>query len=228
MASKAYTLAFDVYGTLIDTAGVFSTLKQMIGSQAQAFMVSWRNKQLEYSFRRGIMQQYVDFSTCTRDALEFCGKTYRIVFSKEQTETLLEIYRKLPAFSDVEGCLEECKKNRHQIFAFSNGSHRAVSQLLDNAKLSHFFNGIVSVESTAMFKPSPIVYAHFNSVTHSNKSGSWLISGNSFDVVGAMTYGMRGIWVRRTDDNVFDVGWAQPTATVFSLTDLVSVLEDRS
>lgn len=41
-----YTLAFDVYGTLINTSGVFYSLKQMIGDQAKPFMDTWRSKHL--------------------------------------------------------------------------------------------------------------------------------------------------------------------------------------
>ena len=51
----ATTLAFDVYGTLINTHGVLSLLDDMIGDNAQAFSNTWREKQLEYSFRRGLM-----------------------------------------------------------------------------------------------------------------------------------------------------------------------------
>ena len=77
-----------------------------------------------------------------------------------------------------------------------------------------------------MFKPSPVVYDHFIRTANADKSDSWLISGNSFDVVGAMAYGMRGVWVQRSSDNYFDVGWEQPTATVLSLVDLITVLEE--
>ena len=38
-----YTLAFDVYGTLINTSAVFDSLEQMIGDQAKDFMETWRN-----------------------------------------------------------------------------------------------------------------------------------------------------------------------------------------
>ena len=219
------TLAFDVYGTLIDTSGVFATLEKMIGVQAEDFMGSWRSKQLEYSFRRGMMHQYVDFSKCTKDALEFCVRSYQVDFSTEQKDELLQIYRVLPAFPDVEECLQVVKNAGYRTFAFSNGSHAAVSQLLTNAKLLNYFEGVVSVENTAMFKPSPLVYAHFNKTSQSSASDSWLISGNTFDVVGAMAYGMNSVWVRRSENTIFDVGWEQPTATVPSLADLITVLE---
>ena len=59
----ATTLAFDVYGTLIDTQGVTKTLTKWIGDRAEMFSETWRNKQLEYSFRRGLMQSYQPFSS---------------------------------------------------------------------------------------------------------------------------------------------------------------------
>ena len=61
----ATTLAFDVYGTLIDPLGVATTLRSLIGDRAQAFAQAWREKQLEYLFRRALMQAYRDFPACT-------------------------------------------------------------------------------------------------------------------------------------------------------------------
>ena len=66
------TIAFDVYGTLIDTAGIVAALQRHVGEKAVAFSDLWRAKQLEYSFRRGLMQNYRDFSICTGNALDFC------------------------------------------------------------------------------------------------------------------------------------------------------------
>ena len=66
-----YTLAFDVYGTLIDTSGVFEFLHKLIGDKAELFMNTWRDKQLEYSFRRSAMDRYVDFSVCTQAGLVY-------------------------------------------------------------------------------------------------------------------------------------------------------------
>ncbi len=48
------TLAFDVYGTLIDTQGIAATLKGWMGERATVLARAWREKQLEYTFRRGL------------------------------------------------------------------------------------------------------------------------------------------------------------------------------
>lgn len=55
------TLAFDVYGTLIDTNGIADLVKAFVADKASRFVDTWRNKQLEYSFRRALMNNYVDF-----------------------------------------------------------------------------------------------------------------------------------------------------------------------
>ncbi|MBM9512253.1 hypothetical protein [Desulfogranum marinum] len=41
------TLAFDIYGTLIDTNGIIETLKKIINDKAVSFPQTWRDKQLE-------------------------------------------------------------------------------------------------------------------------------------------------------------------------------------
>ncbi len=63
------TIAFDVYGTLIDTHGVVSKLHKILGDRAEVFSHTWRKKQLEYSFRQGLMQNYKNFAVYTSHAL---------------------------------------------------------------------------------------------------------------------------------------------------------------
>ncbi len=95
------TLAFDVYGTLIDTHGVISKLREIVGDRAEEFSQTWRDKQLEYSFRRALMQNYENFAVCTSQALDYTCAFHKVSLTDEQKAELLGIYRVLPAFSDV-------------------------------------------------------------------------------------------------------------------------------
>ncbi|MBT8317683.1 MAG: haloacid dehalogenase type II [Lutibacter sp.] len=215
-----YTLAFDVYGTLINTSGVFNSLEKMIGKQAKPFMDTWRNKQLEYSFRRGLMNKFVDFSVCTKDALKFSCKLFKVNLSNAQKEALMDEYKVLPAFADVKKGLQTLKNEGHNIYAFSNGSVNAVSNLLVNAELMHLFDGVVCVEDVQVFKPSPLVYEHFNKKTASLKETSWLISSNSFDVIGAASYGMKTAWLQRSSEAIFDPWDIEPTTIINAINEL--------
>ena len=213
----ATTVAFDVYGTLIDTSGVISVLEKVIGGQAAALSQLWRQKQLEYSFRRGLMQNYRDFSVCTRQALDYASAFLGVDISDGDKQRLMEGYKVLPAYADVEGGLARLKDSGVRMFAFSNGRAEDVSGLLVNAGIEGHFEGVVSVDDVRSFKPNPAVYAHFLRQAGASGADSWLVSGNPFDVIGAMSAGMRGAWVKRSPGAVFDPWEIEPTVTVGDL-----------
>lgn len=70
-------LAFDVYGTLIDTQGVTTELERRLtdASKAGEFAKRWREKQLEYSFRHALMGAYVPFQNAHEKP--WCSPTVR-------------------------------------------------------------------------------------------------------------------------------------------------------
>ncbi|GAB4552976.1 MAG: haloacid dehalogenase type II [Geothermobacteraceae bacterium] len=214
------TLAFDVYGTLIDTHGVLAALENLVGDKALAFSNSWRDKQLEYSFRKGLMQNYQTFAVCTRQALDYCCALYQVELSEEQKQELMGVYRVLPAFDDVREGLTRLKAAGHRLFAFSNGAADALETLLTNAGIRELFEGVVSVDDIRSFKPNPAVYAHFLRKAGATGGEAWLISSNSFDVIGAISAGMKSAWVKRNPQAVFDPWDIEPTVTVGSLLEL--------
>lgn len=219
------TLAFDVYGTLIDTQGVYQLLQHLVGEKAASFIATWRQKQLEYSFRRTAMQQYADFSQCTYDALDFADQRYQTKLSKSQKTELMDSYKQLPPFAEAKEALQMLRAAGYPLYAFSNGSRKALSELLQNAQLIEQLDGYVSVEETQLFKPHPKVYAHFNQQSSSKAHQSWLISGNTFDVIGALNAGMKTAWVQRNHQEPFDSWGAPPTVIIHELTDLKEALE---
>ena len=221
------TLAFDVYGTLIDTHGVVTALSQMVGDQAQAFSQTWRDKQLEYSFRRGLQQDYQHFGICTRDALEYTCMFYRLELSDVQQDELLAIYRVLPAFDDVPDALEQLKQAGIKMYAFSNGSTDAVEGLLQHAGIRDYFDGVVSVDDLKTFKPDPAVYRYFLEQSGVDAKNAWLISSNPFDVIGAVNIGMQAAWVQRSEAAIFDPWGVEPTVTVSGLNELPSLFVNQ-
>ncbi len=94
-------LAFDVYGTLIDTQGVVTKLREIVGDKAEEFSRVWREKQLEYSFRRGLMRSYETFGVCTSQALDYTSAYLDVGLTTGQKSALMAEYRGLPAFDDV-------------------------------------------------------------------------------------------------------------------------------
>jgi 2-haloacid dehalogenase len=204
-------LAFDVYGTLVDTAGVTLQLTRRLGERSAAFAALWRDKQLEYSFRRGLMRNYCTFAVCTRQALDYCCETLGHTLSETDKQALMAAYSRLPAFPEVSEALKRFAGSGHRLFAFSNGAEGDVRQVLQAAGIAARFEGVVSVDPIRSFKPDPAVYAHFLRIAAAPAAQTWLISGNPFDVIGARSAGLRAAWVKRRPDAVFDPWELTPT-----------------
>jgi 2-haloacid dehalogenase len=221
------TLGFDVYGTLIDTAGVTEALRQHAGQEAAAFSSLWREKQLEYSFRRALMQNYVPFTICTRQALDFTCNAFQLNISDTDKDELMAGYRKLPAFADVHASLPVLQERGFRLFAFSNGRPDDVAALLENSGISSYFAEVVSTDEIKSFKPNPAVYAHFLRRTGATGKEAWLISGNPFDVIGAISAGLRGTWVKRSARALYDPWEIQPTVTINTIAELADAVSSQ-
>lgn len=212
-------LAFDVYGTLIDTHGVTIELERRLrdAQQAGEFAKRWREKQLEYSFRHGLMGAYVPFSECTREALVFTDRAMQTGLSDNDQDHLMAVYAELPAFPDVVPALDQLRDAGIRCVAFSNGTQQAVTQLLARAGVESHMDAVVSVDDVKRFKPDPAVYAYLRSRLEVRPEHTWLISSNPFDVIGAIHGGLRSAWIRRQADAPFDPWGGEPDMTVADL-----------
>ena len=217
------TLALDIYGTLIDPHAVATRLREYLGERAGPFSQLWRTKQLEFSFRRGLMGDYADFSVVTRDALAYTDAALDAGLSASEKEQLLADYTRLDAYDDVRPALAAIRASGRRLFAFSNGYPPDLESLLRHAGLREMLDGIVSVHEAASFKPDPEVYAHFCLTAGTTPDETRLVSSNAFDIAGALACGWRATWVRRDPDMVFD-GWgAMPESIVSTLAELADL-----
>ncbi len=92
--------------------------------------------------------------------------------------------------------------------------------LLNNAGIRDLFLGVVSVDDIKTFKPSPGTYCHFLRQAKATGNSAWLISSNPFDVIGAISTGMKAAWVQRSPEAIFDPWGIEPTITVNNLLEL--------
>lgn len=214
------TLALDVYGTLIDPHAIAARLTEHLGERADAFSQLWRSKQLEFSFRRGLMGAYADFSVVTRDALEYTNAILGARLTDSAKEALLSDYTRLDAYEDVPGALALLRAEGRALFAFSNGHPDDLDSLMNHAGISDLLDGIVSVHDVRSFKPDPEVYAHFSRSTNTPPEHARLVSSNAFDIAGAQACGWQTAWVKRDPQTVFD-GWGpEPDTIIGSLGEL--------
>jgi len=214
------TLALDIYGTLIDPLAVKTALVNHVGEEAGVFAETWRSKQLEYSFRRGLMGSYRNFTQVTRAALDFACETHGARITDEDKVKLMDHYRALAAFPDVAPALAALQQKGTLLHAFSNGVADDIEALLNHAGLDDRITSIISADEVHTFKPDPRIYAHFLKRTGASAATTWLVSSNPFDVIGAAACGWRTVWVKRNPNAVFDPWEHVPTAIISDLKEL--------
>jgi 2-haloacid dehalogenase len=217
-------IGFDVYGTLVNPLEMHQHLRARFGELAERMASVWREKQVEYAFRRGLMGRYQNFGVCTRQALQFALASLGLELPPTEQEQLIEQYQHLPAFSDALPGIQALKAVGHKLVAFSNGAEATVSTLLTHAGILPNLEQVVSVDDLRTFKPDPRVYSYLMQRLGTSKDNTWLVSGNAWDVIGAKSAGLRGAWIKRTSSAIWDPWEIAPDLVVANLPELANRL----
>jgi 2-haloacid dehalogenase len=218
-------IGFDIYGTLMDPLEMNEHLRLLVGEDlADRFSELWRNKQIEYTWRRALMRKYEDFGVCTRQALIHAARVLGVDLSEEDQEKLIEEYQNLRPFPDVIPGLEALKSEGHSLVAFSNGVEATARTLLERSGVLPHLHDVVSVDDLKTFKPDPEVYHYLARRLDTAPSKTWLVSSNPFDVIGAKTAGLKAAWIKRKPEDQFDPWGIEPDLVVQDLEALAGKL----
>jgi 2-haloacid dehalogenase len=222
--SARETLAFDVYGTLVESTPDSKKLERFVPGQASRLAEVWRQKQLELTFRLTAMERYEDFDQVTSKALDFALASVGHSLDVDQRDMLVDEYNHLEPFTDTRPGLERLAAMGYAMVIFSNATPRMLERLVRATELDPFFQAIISVDEVRSYKPSPQVYRHVADRLRRPASEVRLVSSNPFDVIGAQATGMKAAWVNRSG-GLFDPLGSPPNISTCLLTELADALE---
>ena len=213
---------FDAYGTLFDVNAACRELSKEVGEQWQELATLWRLRQVEYTWLRNSMNEYINFWNITEDALEYAMETLNIK-NEELKNKLLDLYLKLEAYPEVEKVLTQLKKEGYQTGILSNGSEEMLASAVKNAKLENLLDKVLSVEKCKVYKPSSKVYDLVEKEFKINKINCAFFSSNAWDMHAAAHYGFKTIWVNRFEGNLEKLP-GKPYKIVQTLEKIVDIL----
>ena len=193
---KITTCVFDAYGTLFDVNAACRELSKEVGDKWNELSKLWRLRQLEYTWLRNSMKEYIDFWKITSDALDYAMDTLNIKNIKLRNE-LLSLYLKLEAYPEVKSILENIKYMGLKTAILSNGNKKMLESAVSNAKIQNLMDEILSVDDCKVFKPSSKVYELVESKMGVKKENVLFFSSNAWDMHAASNYGFKTIWVNR-------------------------------
>jgi len=213
---------FDAYGTLFDVNAACRELSKEVGEQWQELATLWRLRQVEYTWLRNSMNEYINFWNITEDALEYAMETLNMK-NEELKNKLLDLYLKLEAYPEVEKVLIQLKKEGYQTGILSNGSEEMLASAVKNAKLENLLDKVLSVEKCKVYKPSSKVYDLVEKEFKINKINCAFFSSNAWDMHAAAHYGFKTIWVNRFEGNLEKLP-GKPYKIVQTLEKIVGIL----
>ncbi len=187
---------FDAYGTLFDVNAACRELSKEVGDNWEKLASLWRLRQVEYTWLRNSMDEYIDFWQITSDALDYAMETLGIE-NNDLREELLNLYLKLEAYPEVKDLLKKLKQRGLKTGILSNGNMKMLNSAVDNANLREYLDEILSVEECKIYKPSSKVYDLVKIKMQIGKENVLFFSSNAWDMHAASNYGFKTIWVNR-------------------------------
>jgi len=214
-------VVFDVYGTLLDVDSIEARRRE-VAPEAAGLVGLWRSKQLEYSFVRTLVDDYVDFWAITEAALDYALATLGVALDPARRTRLLDAWLALTPFPEVPAALAALAGR--PLAVLSNGSPSMLDAALTHAGLKPLFAAVLSADTVRRFKPHPAVYALAPAWLRMPAARVLFCSANGFDVAGAWRFGLRVCRVSR-DGRPIDALGVEPDATIRSLAELPALLE---
>lgn len=187
---------FDAYGTLFDVHSAAANAGDALGDKRDAVSALWRQKQLEYTWLRSLLQAHADFWQVTSDGLDFALKTHG--FDDEKLHTrLLKLYLTLDAYPDVRPTLGTLRRAGFKTAILSNGSPKMLEAAVDSAEIADLLDASLSVEDVGIYKPDNQVYQLAVERLGVAAEEICFVSTNSWDARGAALFGFRVAWMNR-------------------------------
>lgn len=187
---------FDAYGTLFDFNSAASAARGELGEDWQRVSDLWRQKQLQYTWLRGLAGHHADFWQVTGDALEFTLATLRIERPGLHAR-LMDLYLRLATFPEVPETLRRLKATGRKLAILSNGTPAMLDTVVHSAGLEKLFDAVLSVEEVGVYKPHPSVYGLACDRLEIAPSRICFLSSNAWDAFSAKAFGMRVVWCNR-------------------------------
>ena len=189
---------FDAYGTLFDVHSAVRKHEDKTGPDGRLFSELWRAKQLEYSWVLSLMGAYKDFWALTEEALDFAFARYPSVAPSLRSD-LLDAYWKLDCYPEVPVALKNLKSRGARLAILSNGSPAMLEAAVKSSALDVLLDDVISVDTVQRYKTAPAVYELVTTQWRLYPSAISFQSSNRWDVAGAARFGMRSVWINRSN-----------------------------
>ena len=190
-------IVFDLYGTLYDVQSVAGICEQAYPGHGDAIARLWRQKQLDYTWLRSLMERYVSFETVTDDALRFTCAALDLPLEEDMARVLGEQYLRLEPHPETASALHRLKDAGIPLGIISNGSHKSIAHVVSHSSMGWAFDELISADDVQVFKPHPKMYELAERRMGHAREHILYVSANGWDASAASLSGFPVCWINR-------------------------------
>ena len=218
------TCVFDAYGTLFDVSAAARQAASepdfsYIADTWPALAEHWRQKQLQYTWLRAVLDAHEDFWQVTQQGLDWALEKNGYGDDPALRERLLALYWERESYPEVPAMLKALKAAGLQTAILSNGSPDMLRGAVASAGIEAWLDDVLSVETVGVFKPDARVYDLVAKRFGSETGDVLFCSSNGWDAGCAAGYGFHTVWVNRVGDPVDRLPW-KPAHILRDLTEI--------
>ncbi len=204
--AQVNTLAFDIFGTVLDLGGSLSEpAGRFLAEHGSAvsgarFWEDWRGRQRIEQYQDNLfMLGHSGYRETCRRAFIYCLRQHDVPFEYADVARFMDVYDHLRPYADAAAGLQRLAgSGRYRLVALSNGEQSYLEKLArDNIGVP--FDDVISVENAGVFKPHPAVYRTAARILGREPAEIMMVAAHSFDITGARACGFRAAYVNRYD-----------------------------
>lgn len=204
-------MSFDVIGTLFSLDAPRRILDDH-GAPPFTFEV-WFSGALRDYFARSHSGPYTPLKGVLESTLQRAARIVGWELDADAGHELMQSMRELAPAEDARAALDQLDGAGWKKIAVTNWGRELVDALLARSGLAGHFETVISCDDLGVSKPHPRVY---DEAKKRSSGDSWLVAAHAWDVGGAITAGMKGIWLS-TNEHIYPEFLPAPDLTADSL-----------
>ena len=200
--SRPELIFFDVNETLLDLTELSNSVADALNG-GQEIVAHWFESLLHYSLVSTACDEFRDFGEIGAAALVMLATNRDISLSMEAARKVLAPIRTAPPHPEVNEALEILKGKNYRMAALTNSPRKGMTEQLNNAGLSSFFERKLSVEDIGIYKPHRHLYRWAARQLGVRPEQCLFVAAHGWDVAGAMAAGMKAAFISRPGRNLY-------------------------
>ena len=195
---------FDLNGTLLDLSGLDPHFARAFGGPGVRAL--WFRQVAELGLTNTAVGEYANFDRLAEAALDMLARRRGVTLSPGDKKDILGGMSALPAFPDVPEALDVLRGGGCRLAALTNSVLPIAQAQVAHARLSGFFDQVLSADTVRQLKPGPRPYVHAVETFGVAPGEARLVAAHSWDVAGALAAGLTAAFVARPDQALSPLG----------------------